>query len=238
MSSENDSSDNIGSDSDEAPSAFDAELEKKLENGVEAGGFGVLAMCMCSDLTSDDWAIGLGMWIASIVMGGLALFAMTKQLDNAWTWTRRRIQNCLESLPDKLADSVAVVALIAGPANLMAGAAVILALIAVRLPSLLQVPILFLVAVLATGLWGFGRNGDGGGGIPIAVKAAKPLIWLAGFLIVFPLADVVWCGKFGDCMQQASSNIEELIGIADKQSKRDRAIKQIGKGFTDFIESL
>ena len=238
MSGENDSSDNSGSDSGKASGTFDVELGKKLENGVEAGCFGVLAVCVCSDLTSGDWAIGLGMWVASIVMGGLALFAMTKQLGNAWAWMRRRIQSCLESAPDKLADAAAVVVLIVGPANLMAGAAVILALVAGRLPSLLQVPVLILVAVLATGLWRFGQHRDGEGEIPIAVKAAKPLIWFAGFLIVFPLTDVGWFGKFGDCMKQASANIEELIGIADKQSKRERAVKQIGQGFKDFIESL
>ena len=43
MSGENDSSDNTGSDSGKASGTFDVELGKKLENGVEAGCFGVLA---------------------------------------------------------------------------------------------------------------------------------------------------------------------------------------------------
>ena len=213
-------------------------MRKKLENGVEAGCFCVLVLCVCSDLTSEDWAIGLGIWVASIVMGGLTLFVMAKYLEEAWAWTRRQIKSCLESAPGKLGDSAAMLAVVVGPANLITIAAIVLALVAVRVPSLMQVPLLLIVAVLATGLWNTCQSREGEEEIPIAVKAAKPLIWLTGFLIVFPLTDIATFGKFGECMKEASANIEELIGIADKQTKRDRAAKQIRQGFKDLIESL
>lgn len=231
-----------GGDCNPDPCTSESELYKKLENGVEAGCFGVLVTCVCSYWTSDDWAIGLGLWVTSIVMGGLALFVMSEHLDSMWAWLRRKIEICLESasgkMADKIVDGATVLALVAGPANVMLGVAVVVALVAVRLSSLLQVPFLLLVAILSAGLWKLGRHDDCEGKIPIAAKAAKPMIWIVGFLIVFSLTDVVWFGRFGECMEQAKANIDELIGIADRQSRRDRAIRQMGQGFKDFMESL